>query len=290
MDISIINQNHREFSSLSADLFKGKGFILKGLKSVPVFVNKIWEIMNSTFLDLDPSIAQFHLSNEELIGKFQTIRANIKSDRNAIRLLMNIFLECGLEDLYFDYPRFRGITNDGHQNPLAANAYTLHRDQWFANPRAQWNWWIPLIDIVKENSFGIYPNYFFTPVQNNSNLFEYSDWQEKGGFQSYGPRDHEKVFPTTINTPDLSNEYRVTLKTGEIFIFSAHHLHRTLPNTTEGTRFSIDVRTILLDDLLNGSKAPNVDNQSKGTTLIDFFHCPSMKKLAPSWIESLKDP
>jgi hypothetical protein len=48
-------------------------------------------------------------------------------------------------------------------------------------------------------------------------------------------------------------------------------MHATVPNTSNRTRFSIDFRTVHLDDVVDGRGAPNIDSECTGTTLRDFL-------------------
>jgi hypothetical protein len=52
-----------------------------------------------------------------------------------------------------------------------------------------------------------------------------------------------------------------------------------VPNTTSRTRFSIDFRTVNLDDLADGVAAPNVDSECTGTTLRDFLRASDLEPL-----------
>ncbi|MGH9498292.1 MAG: hypothetical protein ACRD3L_04050 [Terriglobales bacterium] len=54
-------------------------------------------------------------------------------------------------------------------------------------------------------------------------------------------------------------------------LFSAAQLHSTVPNTCGVTRYSIDFRTVHLDDVWNKCGAPNVDSAATGTTLRDYI-------------------
>jgi hypothetical protein len=58
-----------------------------------------------------------------------------------------------------------------------------------------------------------------------------------------------------------------------------------VPNTTDKTRFSIDFRTVNLDDLLKGDAAPNVDSACTGTTLGDFLRASDLEPLQNEVIE-----
>ena len=48
-------------------------------------------------------------------------------------------------------------------------------------------------------------------------------------------------------------------------------MHSTVPNTSGCTRFSIDFRSIDIDDVVARIGAPNIDSECTGTTLRDFL-------------------
>ena len=54
-------------------------------------------------------------------------------------------------------------------------------------------------------------------------------------------------------------------------LFSAAQLHSTVPNTCGVTRYSIDFRTVHLDDVCSRNGAPNIDSACTGTTLRDYI-------------------
>ena len=78
---------------------------------------------------------------------------------------------------------------------------------------------------------------------------------------------------------ELDPQVRVVTPAGGTLVFSAAHLHSTVPNTTVRTRFSIDFRTVNIDDLLEGRGAPNVDSACTGTTLGDFLRASDLEPL-----------
>ncbi len=53
-------------------------------------------------------------------------------------------------------------------------------------------------------------------------------------------------------------------------MFSGAQMHSTVPNTSGLTRYSIDFRTLNLDDVIADCGAPNIDDNSTGTSLRDF--------------------
>jgi len=58
---------------------------------------------------------------------------------------------------------------------------------------------------------------------------------------------------------------------GGIYQFSAAQLHSTVPNTSGATRYSIDFRTVHLEDVLGRVGARNVDADCTGTTMGDYL-------------------
>ena len=54
-------------------------------------------------------------------------------------------------------------------------------------------------------------------------------------------------------------------------MFSGAQLHSSVPNTSGKTRFSIDFRTVDLDDVIAKRGAPNVDASCTGTTMRDYL-------------------
>jgi hypothetical protein len=71
-------------------------------------------------------------------------------------------------------------------------------------------------------------------------------------------------------------------------LFSAAQLHSTAPNTSGRTRFSLDFRTVNLDDLVGRVGAPNIDNSSTGTTARDFLRASDFERL-PDEVVALYD-
>jgi hypothetical protein len=57
---------------------------------------------------------------------------------------------------------------------------------------------------------------------------------------------------------------------GDIVLFSGAHFHQTKNNTTGRTRFSLDFRTVDLEDHAAGVGAPNADNRSTGDATRDY--------------------
>ena len=70
---------------------------------------------------------------------------------------------------------------------------------------------------------------------------------------------------------ELEPQLRVIAEPGGLILFSAAHLHSTVPNTSGRTRVSIDFRTVHLDDVSTHRGAPNLDSECTGTTIRDYL-------------------
>ena len=70
---------------------------------------------------------------------------------------------------------------------------------------------------------------------------------------------------------ELDPQIRVIAHPGGVLLFSAAQMHSSVPNTSGRTRFSIDFRTVNIDDVIAHRGAPNVDSQCTGTTMGDYL-------------------
>ncbi|MCR9141920.1 MAG: hypothetical protein NXI24_06680 [bacterium] len=191
----------------------------------------------------------------------------------AARRLLAAF-DTGAQDLRFDGPRLRVVPHDGFRVPAAAPAYYVHRDTWFANPVGQWNWWIPVFDTPAGRGFRIYPECFDRSVPNNSGEFDLNEWNRAGGFQSGKAGDsaadaarqvHPRPNPEWAgeNLEGAGRGLAIEGRAGDCVLFSAQHLHGTIPNASGRTRFSVELRSVRPGD----SGTPReTDNRSRGST------------------------
>jgi hypothetical protein len=84
---------------------------------------------------------------------------------------------------------------------------------------------------------------------------------------------------------DLDPQVRLICPPGGLIVFSGAHLHSTVPNTSGRTRFSIDFRTVHLDDAMTETSAMNVDSACTGTTMGDYLRCSDLTHLSSELID-----
>ncbi len=67
-------------------------------------------------------------------------------------------------------------------------------------------------------------------------------------------------------------------------------MHSTVPNTSGETRFSIDFRTVHIDDVISKGGAPNIDSACTGTSLGDFLRASDLARIPNEWIAAYDTP
>jgi ectoine hydroxylase-related dioxygenase (phytanoyl-CoA dioxygenase family) len=174
--------------------------------------------------------------------------------------------------------RLRAILHDGHEQPVNASAYVVHRDTWYAHPSASFGAWIPLFDVTEEETFFLYPRFFDRPVlPNDSETFEYAAGAAIARDREVAKSHREAG--RTIETPesatglDLGPRLGFSARRGEVLLFSSAHLHATQRNASGRTRFSVDCRLVDLVDHANGLGAPNADARCRGDASVDYVRC-----------------
>jgi ectoine hydroxylase-related dioxygenase (phytanoyl-CoA dioxygenase family) len=189
-------------------------------------------------------------------------------------------LGCELDQVYFDVPRLRTATSDDYLSSGLAYAFHPHRDTWYSAPPNQINWWLPVYDIVPQNSMAFHPRYWSQPVRNSSRDYNYYRWnkESRSNAAKQIASDTRKQ-PRAEEPMELDPQIRLVLKPGSIILFSGAQMHSTVPNTSGYTRFSVDFRTVHADDVASMRGAPNIDSQCTGTSLRDFLRATDFSRL-----------
>ena len=84
-----------------------------------------------------------------------------------------------LSKLYFDVPRLRSAYPSHFLSSGIAYAFHPHRDTWYSAPMCQINWWIPIYPLHPNNAMAFYPRYVDEPVENDSEIYNYYEWNTK---------------------------------------------------------------------------------------------------------------
>ena len=255
-------------------LYRGQLLVYSPTPNSLALVNFARKMAEEAFHPLDPETAQFHMPVE----RYATVLAELKpkfihapESKQCIQGMLRE-LGCDPEKTYFDVPRMRSSTSDDFLTVGIAYAFHPHRDTWYSAPMCQINWWMPIYPIVPENAMAFHPRYWSHGVKNGSAGYNYQEWNRtsRQNAAQFIKQD-TRVQPKPEEPMELDPQIRVIAPPGGVLLFSAAQMHSSVPNTSGRTRFSIDFRTVNLDDVAARRGAPNVDSRCTGTCMGDYL-------------------
>jgi hypothetical protein len=231
-------------------------------------------MIREAFGDLEPETAQHHLAVDRYAAILADLKPRFIHHPRSKELIRDILFQlgCDLDRTYFDVPRLRTATSDAYLTSGIAYAFHPHRDTWYSAPQCQLNWWLPVFDMESGRAMAFHPKYWSQPVSNSSNVYNYTEWNRTSRFaaaQQIGV--DRRIQPKAEEPLELDPQLRLVTPVGGLLIFSAAHLHSTVPNATGKTRFSIDFRTVHIEDAMAMRGAPNIDSECTGTTMNDYL-------------------
>jgi ectoine hydroxylase-related dioxygenase (phytanoyl-CoA dioxygenase family) len=125
-----------------------------------------------------------------------------------------------------------------------------------------------------------HPQHWSNPVRNTSRRYNYYEWNRTSRpSASQHIKNDTRDQPRPEEPVRLDPHVRVVPEVGGVMLFSGNQLHSTVPNTSGRTRFSIDFRTVNIDDVITRREPPNVDSECTGTSLRDFLRAGDFKRL-----------
>jgi hypothetical protein len=264
-------------------LYDGQIFLYSPCASTLALVNHAREMIETAFGGIDPRKAQFHMPVEKYVEICAPLKPAFIHHAKTKQLVKNILeeLKCDLDATYLDVPRLRMVTSDGYLTSGVGYAHHPHRDTWYSAPMCQLNWWMPIYDIETEMSMAFHPGYWDKPIKNGSNEFNYYEWNAVGrkGAAQHIKTDTRKQ-PKPEEPLELEPQIRFVPPAGGVIIFAAAQLHSTVPNTAGLARYSIDFRTVNIDDVKNNRGAKNIDSHCTGTSLRDFMRGRDLERVS----------
>jgi hypothetical protein len=237
-----------------ARLYAGDIFILPPTAGTRGMIGLARQMLEDAFAPHDPRKIHEKKSAEEVAAILGKLKPQFIHHPECKKFILQVMQEHGVDTdkLYFDVPRLR-------------SAYP--------------SWWIPVYPLDPNNAMGFYPRYFKEAVKNNSEIYNYYEWNTKNRATAAQhvksdtreqPKAQQELEPVTV---------RYLPEPGGIIIFSGAQLHETVPNTTDSARYSIDFRTVHYDDVIQRRGAPNVDSRCTGTTMRDYLRANDLSHL-----------
>ena len=256
-------------------LFEGQLFVYSPRSSTVAFINFAKSMIEDAFGGQDPRTAQYNMDVGEYAAVLGKLKPAFIHHPESKRHIRNIVESLGgdLVKTYFDVPKMRSSTSDEYLTSGIAYAWHAHRDTWYSAPDCQLNWWIPIYEIESENAMAFHPRYWTQPVRNSSSGYNYYKWNQihRGENVVKMTKEDNRPLPKATEPMELEPQVRLICPAGGVIIFSAAQMHSSVPNTSGVTRFSIDFRTVHLDDAVAKLGAPNIDSACTGTAMRDFL-------------------
>ncbi len=256
------------------DLYQGSLFV----NSPSPYALKLCELaknlIEEAFNPLDPLTLHQSLPVERSVEKLAVLKPQFIHHPKSKEFIQGMLAEAGCdpEKTYFDVPRLRTAFPGDYLKSGIAYAFHPHRDTWYSAPFCQINWWMPVYSLNAENCMAFHPHYFDHPLKNGSLGYNYQKWNlESRQNAAQHIKTDTRVQPKPEESVEMEPQIRLVCQVGSPFLFSAAHLHSTVLNSSEYIRYSIDFRTVHLDDVRNSIGARNIDSSCTGTTMNDYL-------------------
>lgn len=279
-----------------AALYHGDIFVYSPSDATKKLCGLAKQLIDQSFAPHDPRTIDRHLSMEECAAILFKLKPVFIHHPECKRLLPEIICSVGgdPEAVYFDVPRLRSAYPTTYLTSGIAYAFHPHRDTWYSAPMCQINWWLPITEIMPQNCLGFYPRYFNEALRNNSQIYNYAEWNKRAQIEA---AKHIKSDTREQPKPQQDIEIdpiKIICPPGGLILFSGAHLHETVPNTSGVARYSIDFRTVHHGDAVAHLGAANVNSRCTGTTLGDYLRCSDLRQLPENLVAAyeaeIRDP
>ncbi|MGH8867210.1 MAG: hypothetical protein ACRDYU_04350 [Actinomycetes bacterium] len=265
-----------------ARLFTGDVFVFSASPAVHALVDFARGMIEEAFGGLDPRTAQYTLPVEDYAALLAKLKPEFIHHPRSKECIAEILAAHGADvsSTYFDVPRMRSSTSDDYLTSGIAYAFHPHRDTWYSAPMMQLNWWMPIYEVEPRNVMAFHPRYFDQPVANGSATYNYYEWNRtsRADAARHLTKDTREQ-PKPEQPVELHPQIRVIPPVGGFMLFSGAQFHSSVPNDSGRTRFSIDFRTVQIDDVTAHRGAPNVDSSCTGTTMRDYLRASDLQPL-----------
>ena len=274
------------------ELYKGSIFVQSPSVCALKLCQLAKEMIEETFHPLDPLTLHETMPVEHCVEKLAVLKPQFIHSLKSKEYIQGILAEagCDIEKTYFDVPRLRTAFPGDYLKSGIAYAFHPHRDTWYSAPFCQINWWMPVYPLNSENCMAFHPYYWDHPLKNGSSSYNYQKWNlESRKNAAQHIKTDTRVQPKPEEPVQMEPQVRLICEVGAPFLFSAAQLHSTVPNTSPFIRYSIDFRTVQLDDVLNSVGAPNQDSASTGTTMYDYLCGKDLSRLPAAALKMYDD-
>ncbi|MFW5969014.1 MAG: phytanoyl-CoA dioxygenase family protein [Halofilum sp. (in: g-proteobacteria)] len=253
---------------LRARIYAGDLLIVRGTRATARLVAFFDTELRTAFACAAPAEAQFSMAPGEWHGLAARLRTAYRRDRRAAKLMRDLLADFGLDAARTaaDALNLRAQPHDDDPGPDPRHTLGAHRDTWASNVYQQINWWLPIYPVTPGRTITFFPACWDRPIANDS-----ADWDLVAIRAEVRAARREGRAPAIRNTPDPaetldpSGSMPVVVEPGDVLIFSGAHLHASVPNASGATRFSLEMRSLDIQDAAAGLGAPNIDGAAPHT-------------------------
>jgi hypothetical protein len=248
----------------NARVYRGDILVFRQLAGMRALRDRVAEHLRRVMGD-DPESVHRAMNGADIESASNALRRDLARDEAVREALHAALREAGVEPgrTYEDGLKLRVQPPAEGARGIVTEPLGAHRDTWGSNVMAQTNWWAPVMPVTAERTIALFPTYFERPVANNSTGWDLAEVLRRR--REGEPLDDYPFLPVVRDAPDRSAAVAMEIEPGDLMCFSGAHLHASVPNTTDRTRFSLEIRTVNADDIAAGRGAPNVDGEALRT-------------------------
>ena len=262
-------------------LFSGHLLVYTQRQSMIHLIEFTENLLKTKLNNLDPVNAQNTLRKEPFLKATCEVQAEFRRSEKARQLFFNVLAECGvdLQTCYYDHFPLRIVPFAEQHSGAHRAAIGHHRDTWGSNIHSQQNWWAPIFSLTKERTIALYPDYWNKALANSTATWCFKEFLTERNKSQKERNINYPSAPIPVEEVDEGNVMKLVIKPGDVLNFSSAHLHASVPNTSDATRYSVEMRTINSVDLNEKKQAPNLDNAGEKPMYSWFKNIKTNKRL-----------
>ena len=223
---SIRRSPTRRCSIMSIAVF----MLASSLPAVKISSSSPHDQLVEIFAPYDPEMAHEHLmpaAAAELLGRWKPAFIH---DQRSKDLVGAVIREVGFSpaDTHYDLPKPRTAVPVDHLTTGIAFAFPWHRDTWYAAPRQQINWWLPIYDVRPNNTFMFDLEHFQARSEHLGRLRLLPDQQ---GSTLHGETGRSRGNPGRRRRLTTSRATTIIGRPGSVLLFSGSPA-ASIPNTS----------------------------------------------------------
>lgn len=244
-------------------LFSGDLVVYQQLPALLQLNQKLDALIKKCLKTKQPTMFFQHQTEKDFNHRLSHLQKTFHQSRLFQELFKNALEQAGVDigQNYSDRLFLRCVPPLQYSNKYFRGSIGHHRDTWGSNIQSQINWWSPIYPVSEQRTIAFYPDYWYKPVANTSDSWSFETFKK---CRKETPRSESINYPYAPQVKEAienRNQQVVVIEPGDLLCFSSAHLHASVTKCTMLTRFSTEIRTVCLDDILQRRQPPNLDNQ-----------------------------